>query len=66
MTILGIIALILVVVLGIAVLRMKNDPLESKTLREDLAEFKRSQEPRTGIPTNVDPPIPSARHDRQN
>ena len=43
MTILGIIALIVVVVLGIAVLRMKNDPLENKTLRDDLAEFKRNQ-----------------------
>ena len=65
MTILGTLALIIVVVLGVAVLRMKNDPLENKTLREDLAEFKRSQESRTGIRKNVDPPIPSAPHDRQ-
>lgn len=57
MTILGIIALIVVVVSGIAVLRMKNDPLENETLRKDLAEFKRSQEPRPATSTQVEQDI---------
>jgi hypothetical protein len=42
MTILGIIALIAVIVLGLIVLRVKSDPLEKKSVRKILADAKPS------------------------
>jgi uncharacterized membrane-anchored protein YhcB (DUF1043 family) len=38
MAILGTVALIVVVILGIAVLRMKNDPMEKESVRRALAD----------------------------
>lgn len=40
MTILGIVALIAVVVLGLLVLRVKSDPMEKDSVRKYLAEAK--------------------------
>ena len=42
MTILGIVALIALVVLGVMVLRVKSDPLENESIRNALAESKRN------------------------
>jgi hypothetical protein len=43
MTILGIVALIALVILGVMVLRVKSDPLENSTIREALEESKRNK-----------------------
>jgi hypothetical protein len=43
MTILGTIALIVLVVLGVMVLRVKSDPLEKESVRKVLAEAKRGK-----------------------
>jgi len=40
MTILGIIALIVLVIAGILVLRVKSDPLENESVRKVLAESR--------------------------
>lgn len=40
MTILGIFALIILVVAGILVLRMKSDPMEKESVREFLSDSK--------------------------
>jgi hypothetical protein len=40
MTILGIIALIVLVIAGIMVLRVKSDPLEKESVREFLSDSK--------------------------
>jgi len=45
MTILGIIAIIAVVVLGLIVLRIKSDPTEKESVRKILSERKPSAEP---------------------
>jgi hypothetical protein len=58
MTILGIFALIVVVILGVAVLRMKSDPLENQTLRDDLTEFKRDQATSQEGANSPAPPVP--------
>jgi hypothetical protein len=50
MSILGIIALIAVVVLGIMVLRVKSDPMEKESVRQALADSEQA-------PPN--PPAPS-------
>jgi len=55
MTILGIVALIVVVVLGVLVLRVKSDPLENESLRKDLDDFKRTTSPTAeGAPEHQD------------
>lgn len=43
MTILGAIALIVLVVLGILVLRVKSDPLENESVKKYLADLKSSE-----------------------
>jgi hypothetical protein len=40
MTLLGIVALIILVVAGILVLRVKSDPMEKESVREFLADSK--------------------------
>lgn len=42
MTILGILAIIAVVVLGLIVLRVKSDPMEKESVRKILADAKSS------------------------
>jgi uncharacterized membrane-anchored protein YhcB (DUF1043 family) len=42
MTILGIIALIVLIVLGVLVLRVKSDPMENESVRKYLADQKSS------------------------
>ena len=46
MTILGTVALIVLVILSIMVLRVKSDPMENKSIRKILADFKHSNKPR--------------------
>ena len=46
MTILGTIALIALVILSIMVLRVKSDPMENKSIRKYLVDFKNSNKPR--------------------
>jgi hypothetical protein len=45
MTILGIVALIVLIVLGIMVLRVKSDPMENESVRKYLANCKASDKP---------------------
>jgi hypothetical protein len=47
MTVLGIIAIIAVVVLGLIVLRVKSDPTEKASVRKILAEGKPAESPDT-------------------
>ena len=49
MTILAIIALIVLIFVGIAVLRMKSDPMEKESVRELLAD--RPSSPEAASPT---------------
>jgi hypothetical protein len=42
MTVVGVVALIVLVVLGILVLRVKSDPLEKESVRQYLADAKAS------------------------
>ena len=42
MTILGTLALIALVILSILVLRVKSDPMENKSVRKYLADYKHS------------------------
>jgi hypothetical protein len=42
MTILGVVALIALVVLGVMVLRVKSDPMENELIRKTLADAKRT------------------------
>ena len=46
MTLLGTVALIAVVILGILVLRVKSDPTENESVRKYLAESKQPAETR--------------------
>jgi len=43
MTILGTIALIVLVVLGVMVLRVKGDPMEKESVRKYLADARRTE-----------------------
>ena len=45
MTILGILAIIAVVVLGLVVLRVKSDPMEKESVRKILSDAKPAAEP---------------------
>ena len=45
MTILGIIAIIAVIVLGLIVLRVKSDPMEKESVRKILSDAKPAVEP---------------------
>jgi hypothetical protein len=56
MTILGIIAIIAVVVLGLVVLRVKSDPMEKESVRKILSDAKPAAEPG---PRDSHPPTPS-------
>jgi hypothetical protein len=56
MTILGIIAIIAVVVLGLVVLRVKSDPMEKESVRKILSDAKPAAE--TG-PRDSHPPATS-------
>jgi len=47
MTILGIVAIIAVVVLGLIVLRVKSDPMEKASVRKILADAKTAASPDT-------------------
>ena len=44
MTFLGIIALIVLVIAGLMVLRVKSDPMEKESVREFLSDGKQKQE----------------------
>jgi hypothetical protein len=46
MTILGTLALIALVILSILVLRVKSDPMENKSVRKYLADYKHSNKQR--------------------
>jgi hypothetical protein len=46
MTILGTIALIALVILSVMVLRVKSDPMDNKSIRKYLVDFKNSNKPR--------------------
>jgi hypothetical protein len=52
MTILGILAIIAVVVLGLIVLRVKSDPREKASVRKILAEEKPSPETQSNPPSS--------------
>jgi hypothetical protein len=43
MEILAVTALIALVVFGVMVLRLKNDPMENEVIRKSLADFKRAR-----------------------
>jgi hypothetical protein len=58
MTILGIIAIIAVVVLGLVVLRVKSDPMEKESVRKILSDAKPAAEPG---PKDSRPPTQSDR-----
>jgi hypothetical protein len=45
MTILGIVALIILVIAGLMVLRVKSDPRDKESVREFLSEGKEKSEP---------------------
>ncbi|MGC2196382.1 MAG: hypothetical protein WA628_17045 [Terriglobales bacterium] len=56
MIILGTIALIVLVLLGIMVLRVKSDPMEKESVRKILADAKRDE----GLPPGgASPDVPS-------
>jgi len=42
MTLLGIVALIVLVIAGLMVLRVKSDPMENESIRKDLADLRRT------------------------
>lgn len=50
MTLLGILGLIVLVMLGIAVLRVKSDPLENEEVRKSLADSKKDTPSQSGQP----------------
>jgi hypothetical protein len=56
MTILGIVAIIAVVVLGLIVLRVKSDPMEKESVRKILSDAKPAAEPGS---TDSHPPTTS-------
>jgi hypothetical protein len=58
MTILGIVAIIAVVVLGLIVLRVKSDPMEKESVRKILSDAKPAAEPGS---TGSRPPTKSDR-----
>jgi uncharacterized membrane-anchored protein YhcB (DUF1043 family) len=58
MTILGAIALIVLVVLGVMVLRVQSDPLENESVRKYLADTKRAKSAPSLDAQNKDSPPP--------
>jgi hypothetical protein len=50
MTILGVVAIIAVVVLGLIVLRVKSDPLEKESVRKILSDAKSAESSSTEAP----------------
>jgi hypothetical protein len=66
MTILGIIALIALVVLGLMVLRVKSDPMENELVRKALRDSGRTtvESPNSSPSPNSTPPRPKTQDPR--